>query len=173
MIVIWACLFFCCSPALVAQPSCAEHAIPCLWNCSLNNTLRLSILPLHSPTALVIMYRVGQNRVYTPYMTVALMISLPKIPYIHRIYMVLANPNYVHRFLLPSFPALDVPPLCVFFNWRSYFALLLSAAQLCGTLVRAWHRVRELMSEKWMMPWFVKGKDFQYTRWQLCRGCVT
>jgi len=33
--------------------------------------------------------RVGQNRVYTPYMTVFLVISLPKIPYI---YMVLANP---------------------------------------------------------------------------------
>jgi hypothetical protein len=38
--------------------------------------------------------RVGQNRIYTPYMTVYLVISLPKIPYIHRIYMVLANPTY-------------------------------------------------------------------------------
>ena len=37
--------------------------------------------------------RVGQNRIYTPYMAVYLMISLPKIAYIHRIYMVLANPN--------------------------------------------------------------------------------
>ena len=36
--------------------------------------------------------RVGQNRIYTPYMTVYLVILLPKIPYIHRIYMVLANP---------------------------------------------------------------------------------
>jgi hypothetical protein len=33
--------------------------------------------------------------VYTPYMTVYLMISLPKGPYIHRIYMVLANPIHV------------------------------------------------------------------------------
>jgi hypothetical protein len=48
------------------------------------------------------MIRVGQNRIYTPYMTVYLVISLPKIPYIHRIYiyiyiyiyMVLANPTY-------------------------------------------------------------------------------
>ena len=31
--------------------------------------------------------RVGQNRIYTPYMTVYLVISLPKIPYIHRIYI--------------------------------------------------------------------------------------
>ena len=33
--------------------------------------------------------------VYTPYVTVYLVISLPKIPYMHRIYMVLANSNYV------------------------------------------------------------------------------
>jgi len=39
--------------------------------------------------------RVGQNRIYAPYMTVYLVISLPKIPYIHRIYMVLANPTYI------------------------------------------------------------------------------
>jgi hypothetical protein len=37
------------------------------------------------------MCRVGQNRIYAPYMTVYLVISLPKIPYMHRIYMVLAN----------------------------------------------------------------------------------
>jgi len=40
------------------------------------------------------MRRVGQNRIYTPYMTVYFVISLPKIPYIHRIYMVLANLIY-------------------------------------------------------------------------------
>ena len=28
-------------------------------------------------------------------MTVHLVISLPKMPYIHRVYMVLANPNYM------------------------------------------------------------------------------
>jgi hypothetical protein len=36
--------------------------------------------------------RVGQNRIYTPYMTVYLVISLSNIPYLRRIYMVLANP---------------------------------------------------------------------------------
>ena len=41
--------------------------------------------------------RVGQNRIYTPYMTVHFVISLPKVPYIHRIYMVLANPRYYAR----------------------------------------------------------------------------
>jgi hypothetical protein len=40
------------------------------------------------------MSRVGQNRIYTPYMTVYLVISLPKIPYTHCIYMVLANPKH-------------------------------------------------------------------------------
>jgi len=35
-------------------------------------------------------HRVGQDRIYTPYMTVYLVISQPDIPYIHRIYMVLA-----------------------------------------------------------------------------------
>jgi len=46
-------------------------------------------------TLLVNIFRVGQNRIYTPYMTVYLVIPLPKIPYIHRIYMVLANPKYI------------------------------------------------------------------------------
>jgi hypothetical protein len=47
--------------------------------------------------------RVGQNCIYTPYMTVYMVNSLPKIPYTHRIYiyiyyiyiyMVLANPTH-------------------------------------------------------------------------------
>jgi hypothetical protein len=37
--------------------------------------------------------RVGQNHIYTTYMTVYLMISLSELLYIHRIYMVLANPK--------------------------------------------------------------------------------
>jgi len=41
--------------------------------------------------------RVGQNRMYTPYMAVCMVISLPKIPYIHRVYMVLASPSYKRR----------------------------------------------------------------------------
>jgi len=40
------------------------------------------------------MSRVGQNRMYTPYMTVYMVNSLPKIPYTHRICMVMANPTY-------------------------------------------------------------------------------
>jgi len=40
------------------------------------------------------LHRVGQNRIYTPYMTVHLVISLPKLPYVNRIYMVMANPKF-------------------------------------------------------------------------------
>jgi predicted naringenin-chalcone synthase len=31
----------------------------------------------------------GQNRIYTPYMAVCMVISLPKIPYIHRMYLLM------------------------------------------------------------------------------------
>ena len=41
-------------------------------------------------------HRAGQNRIYAPYMTVYSVISLPNIPYTHRIYMVLANPTFAH-----------------------------------------------------------------------------
>jgi hypothetical protein len=42
-----------------------------------------------------VIYRVGQNRIYTPYMTVYLVISLPKNTDTHRIYMVLASPSHI------------------------------------------------------------------------------
>jgi len=42
---------------------------------------------------------VGQNGISAPYMTVCMVISLPKTPYIHRIYMVLANPKKDHCWL--------------------------------------------------------------------------
>jgi hypothetical protein len=51
---------------------------------------------IYAMTMTVTLYmvcRVGQYRIYAPYMPVYLVISLPKIPYIHRICMVLANPN--------------------------------------------------------------------------------
>jgi len=39
-------------------------------------------------------YDVYVTYIYTPYMTVYVMNSLPKIPYMHRIYMVLAIPTH-------------------------------------------------------------------------------
>jgi hypothetical protein len=61
--------------------------------------------------------RVGQNRIYTPYMTVYLEISLPKISYIHRIYMVLANFKSVYT----AFFGRDS---LLLYNIRSYMAYL-------------------------------------------------
>ena len=55
--------------------------------CTVANTLQHHIAML--------CVQVGLARtLYTPYMTVDVVISLPKIPYVHRIYMVLANPVY-------------------------------------------------------------------------------
>ena len=47
-------------------------------------------------TALISRYMIGvsQNRVYTPYMAVYLAISLPHIPYMHRLCMVLVNSTH-------------------------------------------------------------------------------
>ena len=42
------------------------------------------------------MHRVGQNRIHTYIYTVYLVISMPKIPYVHCIYMVLANRTCMH-----------------------------------------------------------------------------
>jgi hypothetical protein len=43
----------------------------------------------------LLVFRVGQNRIHTPHMILYLVISLPNIPYIHRILMVSANPTGV------------------------------------------------------------------------------
>jgi len=69
--------------------TCAQSTVESkLWLASQSKCLGL--------TRAIHICRVGQNRIYTPYMTVYLVISLPKIPYIHRIYMVLANPTYMY-----------------------------------------------------------------------------
>ena len=43
----------------------------------------------------LVVCRVGQNRIFTFIYTVYLVISKPKIPYVHRICMVLADPSCV------------------------------------------------------------------------------
>ena len=54
------------------------------------------LLYQRSALACAYMCRVGQNCIFTPYMTVYLVTSQPKITYMHRIYMVRANPKNVH-----------------------------------------------------------------------------
>jgi len=39
------------------------------------------------------MSRIGHIHIYTTYKSVDLVISLPRIPYMHRVYMVLTNPS--------------------------------------------------------------------------------
>ena len=51
------------------------------------------------------MDRVGKNCIHTQHMTVYLVISLPKIPFMHRIYMVLASP--VHEEIVRWEPPLS------------------------------------------------------------------
>ena len=41
-------------------------------------------------------YRVGKNRIYIPYKIAYLVVSLPKIPFMRRKYTVLASPSYEH-----------------------------------------------------------------------------
>jgi hypothetical protein len=60
-----------------------------------NDLLKLGLWPrLHSMCCVQHMVKVGQNHIYTYIYAVYLVISKPKIPYIHRIYMVLANLKY-------------------------------------------------------------------------------
>jgi len=80
--------------------------------------------PIHN----VSMCRVGQNHMYAPlYMTVHLVISQPKIPCTHRIYMVLANPKHVtscasyHCAYIPQVAMIGVSSFsCAAINLPSY-----------------------------------------------------
>jgi hypothetical protein len=64
-----------------------------------SSSVQLPLLSRRVKQARELSYRVGQNRIYTPHITVHLAIFLPKIPYKHRIYMVLANPTLLFCFL--------------------------------------------------------------------------
>jgi len=63
--------------------------------------------------------RVGQNRIYAPYMTVYLVISPPKIPYIHRIYIYAFGQPYILLCAKKYFPS--------FFHSRVACCILLCA----------------------------------------------
>jgi hypothetical protein len=91
-------------------------------------TSRAGVLPPTSPPAPCqpsvpfILPRVGQNCIYTYIYTVYLVISKPKIPYVHRIYMVLANPNPtpLSAFCPTPLSALCPPPLSALCRLRKY-----------------------------------------------------
>jgi len=81
------CTLRCSSPMLVPHAYAHYAAPPKCW-C---HTHAFYAAP---PKCLCHKHRVGHNCIYTPYMTVYSVISLPKTPYTHRIYMVLANPTH-------------------------------------------------------------------------------
>jgi hypothetical protein len=60
----------------------------------IHSSIRLFVHRLSTCDSHLLICRAGHNRIYTPYMTVYLVISLPKMPYTHRICMVLANPTH-------------------------------------------------------------------------------
>jgi len=91
---------------ILSRP-CYDVFLPLFLLCIMPAQL-LTCYPSHpSPLALIVfaqhqrnlaigaICRVGQSRKYTPYMIVYSVISLPKVPYIHRIHMVLANLSYM------------------------------------------------------------------------------
>jgi hypothetical protein len=51
--------------------------------------------------------------IYTPYMIVCMVISLLKIPYVHRMYMVLANPMYMNVYMSATYCLCLRSPACV------------------------------------------------------------
>ena len=72
---------------------CVCHLSLCMTSNLICTTLSMRVR-LNRHYSVWLISRAGQNRIYTPYMTVYLLISLPKIPYTNRIYMVLANPTH-------------------------------------------------------------------------------
>jgi len=63
-----------------------------------NGAIRILNLFIQSMGCMMsFIFRVGQNRIYTPYMTVCMVISLPKMPYIHRnTYKCMVLANSIH-----------------------------------------------------------------------------
>ena len=70
-----------------------------LWHPIRTHLPTVNCEPLIIGLYLTLTSRVGHNIyiyiIYMPYMTVCFLFSQPKIPYIHRIFMVLANPTHV------------------------------------------------------------------------------
>ena len=75
------------------------------------------------------MCRVGQNRIYTLYMTVYLVIYLPKIHYIHRVNMVLAKSKCVPCWQASNFVLQKVRAHCVLPVQLSHQTCTLCAAR--------------------------------------------
>ena len=88
------------------------------------------------------MCRFGQNHIYTPYMTIYLVVSLSKVPYINRIYIIMANPMYVcwrGRGCVLILCLSDLPHLCaVRESMCMYVCACLYVCVLVGERMRAY-----------------------------------
>jgi hypothetical protein len=93
------------------------------------------------------MHRVGGNRTCTPYMTVCMVTSLPKIPYTHRLYVCMYGFGQPYKCSngMRRRPSLEDPCLehaCAFYAWKqwrvlpsSMLLLLLLLLRLCLVLL--------------------------------------
>ena len=82
------CVYVC--TCVCAGAGVCTHNRVCVYVCL------ISLISAVSPSQLCTRRWVGQDRIYAPLMAVYLVISLPKIPCMHRIYRVLANPKYMY-----------------------------------------------------------------------------
>ena len=81
--------------------------------------------------------RVGQDREHAPYMTLYLVLSLPKIPYLHCIYKVLANPMYMRVYDTPVVFSSKQPKLSHWFTVCSLQCTLPPNTVIRSTVVLA------------------------------------
>jgi len=95
------------------------------------------------------MHIVGQNRIYTPYMTVYLVISLPKMPYMHRIYMVLANPTHAPQATTQLGSDL-LACLCLRHRLRDHFRHPWQNVLFLMSCLR--HRLQDHFQHLWHLP---------------------
>jgi hypothetical protein len=81
--------------------------------------------------------RVGQNRIYTPYMTVYLMISLPKILYIYTVYDRIYGDFPAKNTLYVWFwPTLMYACICVYQEGMCVFVCVCVRARVLSTSTR-------------------------------------
>jgi len=101
--------------------------------------------------------RIGQNRLYTPYTTAYEVVSLPKLPLIHRIYVVLANPTHLRL--------IDCMTQQIIFLFWNYDGLLCTLWTAQVWVLRTWSLA--LLTEAWasFCTWVVSLLSFTILSW--------
>jgi hypothetical protein len=118
------------------------------------------------------MSTVGQNRIYAPYMTVYTVISLPKIPYIHRIYIYIYIHGSGQPYFCPSKQRTYQCNSCIWIQHSDYKGArrLMVFVQANSAIVRmVWVRVCVCVRKQcntWCNYW--QGGPYQHQWCQLC-----